>query len=261
MAYFDEAAAVVAARPEGDAVRLRLRAPAVAGAARPFQFVMARVPGEGFTLRRPLSVYDAARDELELLVRPLGEGTSSLAAAREGDRLRISGPFGRVFEPSADALYVAGGIGFAGVHYAMVAAFQAGLKPRLVYGARSSRLAYDVDALRAAGVAVTLVTDDGSSGEKGLVTDHLPPELPSAVIACGPRAMFRALRAKVGAGTTLYVLMEERMACGIGVCRACAVPVSEPAGAYRAVCVDGALFDAAALDWGRMEKEEIWASR
>jgi len=252
MTFYDEATLVIDCRPEGDAFLLTLRAERLAEAAKPFQFVMVSVPGEGFILRRPFSVFDARPGELDLLVRPVGEGTRRLCAVTESVRVVVSGPFGREFKPPDDALYVAGGVGFAGVYFAVAEAGRRGLRPRLILGGRTGANLYDTSTLATLGVDVTLVTDDGSRGLRGLVGGHLPSPLPSAVIACGPRGIYVDLVGRIEATTKLYVLMEERMACGAGVCRSCAVPVNEPPGRYAAVCEHGPLFEAAALDWERM---------
>ncbi|MEE9457252.1 MAG: dihydroorotate dehydrogenase electron transfer subunit, partial [bacterium] len=78
MTYAREIATVIANDADGDARLLRLGAPRIAAAARPFQFVLAKVPAAGFMLRRPLSIFDAGDDEIELLIRPAGEGTGKL---------------------------------------------------------------------------------------------------------------------------------------------------------------------------------------
>jgi dihydroorotate dehydrogenase electron transfer subunit len=119
-------------------------------------------------------------------------------------------------------------------------------------------------------VNAILATEDGSRGLKGLATDFIPgipsreakllskvleedlPRYGRAIIACGPRPMYGALRKVLGDDARWYALMEERMACGVGACRTCVVPVREPAGSYAAVCEEGPLVDAAAVDWDRL---------
>jgi len=253
MDYYNELAAVVAAEAEGDARWLTLRAPRVAAAVRPFQFVLVRVPGGGFTLPRPLSVTaaDAAAGELSLLVKPVGKGSAALCALAPGAEVGLVGPLGRAVAPPPDALFVAGGIGVAGVFFAVAEACRRGERPRVLFGARSASQLFAAARLEALGADVTLVTDDGSRGEAGLVSDRLP-EAPPAVVACGPRPMYRALRERLGDAVPLFVLMEEHMACGVGACRSCAAPAAGRPGFYFAICQEGPLVDAAAVDWQRM---------
>jgi dihydroorotate dehydrogenase electron transfer subunit len=273
MTQVREIATVTANDADGDASLLRLRSPRIAATARPFQFVLVKVPAAGFLLRRPLSVFDAGGDEVALLVRPAGEGTGRLRRLAPGESCDLTGPFGREFEAPEGSVFVAGGIGVAGVFFALAAAARSGSKVELVYGAQAAAELYakrQIDELK---ISATFVTEDGSSGRKGLATDFIPgipsreaklmagaleEDLPfynRAVIACGPRPMYAALRNVLGDGARWYVLMEERMACGVGACRSCVVPVREPAGSYAAVCKEGPLVDAAAVDWGRLGEE------
>jgi dihydroorotate dehydrogenase electron transfer subunit len=258
MTHLREIATVLSNDADGDARLLRLKAPAIAAAARPFQFVLVKVPGEGFLLRRPFSVFDATGDEVALLVRPVGEGTANICRLAPGETCDLTGPFGRAFDVPDNALFVAGGIGIAGVFFAIATAARSGRKAELIYGVRDATQLYVKSFIEELNVEATVVTEDGSSGRKGLATDFVPAP-PSGetgngrlVIACGPRPMYAALRRVLGAGARWYALMEERMGCGVGACRSCVVPVREPAGSYAAVCKDGPLVDAASVDWGRL---------
>ncbi len=254
MSYFHETAPVLANDADGDACLLRLRAPQIAAAVRPFQFVLAQVPGGGHLLRRPFSVFDAVGEELELLIRPVGAGTRTLAAVAAGDSIDLTGPFGRTFEPPADTLFVAGGVGIAGLFFALATAARAGVTPALVFGARAAGQLCGSSRLREVNIDITFVTEDGSRGSRGLVTEHISlAATPAALVACGPRAMYRALLGVVGEDTPVYVLMEEHMACGVAACRGCAVPAKSPPGTYICVCQDGPLLDAALIDWDRLE--------
>jgi dihydroorotate dehydrogenase electron transfer subunit len=273
MAYIREIATVLANDADGDARLLRLDAPGVAAAARPFQFVLVKIPGGGFILRRPLSVFDAREDEIALLVRPVGEGTARICCLVPGENLDLTGPFGREFDVPADALFVAGGIGVAGVFFALAETARSGRKAELFYGAKTAAQLYARSRLEELGVETTFVTEDGSSGSKGLATECLPgvpsvkeklisaaldeklPPYPKTVIACGPRPMYVVLHKILGEDARLYVLMEERMACGVGACRSCAVPAREPKGSYIAACEEGPLIDASSVDWNRLEGE------
>lgn len=255
MAYLHETATVVAVEPEGEARLVRLASPALAAAVRPFQFLLLRVPGEGFTLGRPFSAFDAREGEVEVLIRPVGEGSARLAAVVPGEALVLRGPLGQSFSPPPGARYVAGGVGAAGLFFAVAEEVRAGRRPELYFGARTPAELYGRARLEALGVEATYVTEDGSRGERGLVSAHLPAAGARPVVACGPRAMYRALERQLGGRAPLYVVMEERMACGVGACRGCAVPVREPEGGYLAVCREGPVIEASRLDWRRLAEE------
>ena len=270
MTHVREIATVIANDADYDARLLRLKAPAIAAAARPFQFVLVKVPGAGFLLRRPVSLFDAGGDEVALLVRPAGEGTARLWRLAPGESCDLTGPFGREFDAPEGSVFVAGGIGIAGVFFGLAAAARSGRKAELVYGAQAAAQLYAKRQIGELKVDATFVTEDGSSGRKGLATDFIPgipskeaklmssaleedlPPYSRTVIACGPRPMYAALRRVLGEDARWYALMEERMACGVGACRTCVVPVREPAGSYAAVCEEGPLVDAAAVDWDRL---------
>ncbi len=267
-----ETATVVANDADGDARLVRLRSPAIAAAARPFQFVLAKVPDADLILRRPLSIFDARGDEIELLVRPAGEGTARLCRLAPGEGCDLTGPFGREFKFPGDTVFVAGGIGIAGLFFAVAETAREGREVELAYGARTAAQLYATGRLAELGVEAVLVTEDGSSGRKGLVSEHVPglpsgetkllsramgedlPRYAKVVVACGPRAIYRALCKALG-DSPWYALMEERMACGLGVCRSCVVPAREPPGSYLAICEEGPLVEASAVDWNRLGEE------
>ena len=122
--------------------------------------------------------------------------------------------------------------------------------------ATATRLYGEIAAKRLAG-GVTVTTDDGSAGEQGLVTDALPEAIrrigAQVVYACGPMGMLRAVGDIAAAhGIHAQVAVEEAMACGIGVCMTCVLPVRGADGRSRFVrsCVEGPVFDAAAVRWG-----------
>lgn len=101
----------------------------------------------------------------------------------------------------------------------------------------------------------TAVTEDGSAGETGLVTEVLAAEIdrnaPDIVYACGPDGMLAAVaRICADAGVACQVSMEQWMGCGVGACLGCAIPAS--AGGYVRVCTEGPVFDATQLDWERL---------
>jgi dihydroorotate dehydrogenase electron transfer subunit len=131
----------------------------------------------------------------------------------------------------------------------------------LFYGARSARDLYYESFFERLGTRLVLTTEDGSRGEHGRVTAPLLRELgarratsPLTIYACGPTPMMRAV-ADIGAaaGCPVHVSLEPVMGCGMGGCYSCVVPVRQAGGSHFVrSCIDGPVFEAAALDWDRM---------
>ncbi|HEY8495257.1 MAG TPA: dihydroorotate dehydrogenase electron transfer subunit [Myxococcota bacterium] len=260
-------------RPEGAGAgpapgasrRLVLEVPGWPGST-PGQFAMLSPGARGAAVRfdpllpRPMAVYRATPEPggaaVEVLYKVSGRGTALLADARPGERVRIVGPLGVGFPlpaPGQRALLVGGGTGIASLHDLAAAARARG--PTVVLlGARSAGDLMGRDDLAALGVELRVATEDGSAGHRGLVTELLERALaePGAggelVYACGPTAMMRRVAAlAAAAGRRCIVSLENRMACGFGVCLGCAVP--RAGGGFALVCRDGPVLEASALDW------------
>jgi len=242
--------------------RIVLRAPALAAQARPGHFVMLRVSeNRDPLLARPFGIASvrSARD-LDLYYRVVGRGTALLTAVKKGAELAVHGPLGNGFPAPAKGempLLVAGGSGFPPL---LFFAAQHGIRARLFAGSRDKAClppAAAMQAFRAMVQAVHYATEDGSRGTCGFVTDALAaylarpaggPRRP-VIYACGPHPMLAAVSSLAAdRGVTCYVSVEERMACGLGVCMGCSVAVK--AGGYRRVCKEGPVFDAREIDWG-----------
>jgi dihydroorotate dehydrogenase electron transfer subunit len=248
-------ARVVARRePAAGVVVLEVRAPAIAAAAGPGQFVMAVPPSAGAT-SVALGVHDVAEDCLSLLFVVVGSRTRRLAALHPGETLSLFGPLGNGFDLSAganDVAIVAGGVGIASVLLAARALLCRGSRVRLFYGAATAAKLVDRERFAAAGCEVVVATDDGSEGTDGFVTDALACAAPAdLILACGPTAM---LRATAHAARTMRVpaqlCLEETFGCGVGACWGCVVPVASENGvAYARVCREGPVFLAEELRW------------
>ncbi|MCL4464615.1 MAG: dihydroorotate dehydrogenase electron transfer subunit [Chloroflexi bacterium] len=238
-------------------VLLRLRAPALARAARAGQFVHVRC-GDSHDplLRRPISLHRVGvagadrgglqPDEVALLLQVVGRGSAWLAQRRLGDELDVLGPLGRGFRPEPKAghlLLVGGGLGVAPLVMLADEAVRAGLAVTLAMGTRTAAGVFPARLLPEE-VEYAVATEDGSLGQKGLVTDLLPALLPwsDQVFACGPWPMLRALRRllQLTPAKRAQVSLEERMGCGVGVCYGCVV---ETRHGRRRVCHDGPVFN------------------
>ncbi|MBW1713431.1 MAG: dihydroorotate dehydrogenase electron transfer subunit, partial [Deltaproteobacteria bacterium] len=185
-------------RPCGpDIFRLEVKAPEAARLARPGQFVMIRVgPGPEPLLRRPFSVHDRQGDRLAFLFKVVGRGTTILAQTRPGESLEMLGPLGRPFPwLTGPALLVAGGMGLAPLLF-LARDLAAGGQIKLRLGAATRAGLVCLDQFRATGLELSLFTEDGSLGQKGLVIDGLEEELkkrPAAILACGPQGMLKTV--------------------------------------------------------------------
>ncbi|HEX4035286.1 MAG TPA: hypothetical protein VHX66_12665 [Solirubrobacteraceae bacterium] len=197
--------------------------------------------GERPFLARAVSIMRASDDGVvEFLLEDVGPGTRRLCELQQGDQLLLSGPFGNGFEqPQAGTLLVGGGIGIA----PLLGVQERWGGPALL-GFRDAHHAQGATLFGDPEVA----TDDGSQGHHGFVTDLLERELdrdPRAVYACGPPALLEAIGASARRrGIHAALALEAPMACGFGACYGCVVATAE---GFRRVCVDGPVFEAAAL--------------
>jgi dihydroorotate dehydrogenase electron transfer subunit len=197
----------------------------------------------------------AGSDELQFMLDDVGPGTERLCELQLGDELSILGPLGIGFAPARDGrapLLVGGGVGIA-----PLAIWQDALLASVAPapGAGHTTLLGFRDRSRAAGAALLrdpqVATDDGSVGQRALVTELLAAELdrdPHAVVyACGPAPMLEAARALCAErDVPAQLALESGMACGFGACHGCVVP--RRGGGYLRVCIDGPVIDAAELE-------------
>ncbi len=234
---------VAGVRHFGAFATLELIGPRVARRAAPGQFVMVTVPGGGFLLRRPISLFAVHGDRISLLIESRGGGSERLALLDVGDGVDVAGPLGSVFptEGVSNALLIGGGIGCAPLQYLADDLTAAGAQVTAGFGFRDFRSA------RAAGAfsieRLWVATEDGSVGKAGTVL-HLLAALDVApgttVYACGPTAMVAAIqRWTFAEGLRGYVSLEAHMACGTGSCHGCVVDTAR--GKLR-VCSEGPVF-------------------
>jgi dihydroorotate dehydrogenase electron transfer subunit len=250
----------------GEYVQFTVVAPGVAAGFRPGHFVAVAVGGENSSmlLRRAFALYGATPSgtyagTIQFVVAEHGPGTRWLVQRRVGESIDLVGPLGTPFPlPTgpAPAVLVGGGYGTAPLIPLADALLAAGSPVEMVLGAATaSRLFGELVAKRTIG-AVTVTTDDGSAGRKGRVTDVLPEAIErigaEVVYACGPMPMLQAVGDVARAhAIQAQVAVEEAMACGIGVCMTCVLPVVGADGRSRFIrsCVDGPVFDASRVRW------------
>jgi dihydroorotate dehydrogenase electron transfer subunit len=213
-------------------------------------------------LRRPYSIMDLTDGELTLLVKVVGPGSALLAGKGTGDCVDLIGPLGGTTFPRPEgdsAVLVAGGTGLAPMIFA--ARRWRGVELHLVYGAscRDEILSGMISG------SVTIshtATIDGSAGHHGTAVS-LCGELvgagsvPTSYLAsCGPKGMVSGLERSVGGSFERhYTSLETVMACGVGACRGCTVPVRTPEGrAFGSICSEGTVFDAGNIIWEEWEE-------
>ena len=210
-------------------------------------------------LGRPLSIGDVHGGRLHFLVRALGRATAWFRGLPLGSPMRLVGPLGRPFSPPDREVHrmVAGGIGLAPFFYLArrLRETRPDARIELLYGERGA--AAHVELAGAEGTlfdAVERFTDDGSLGARGTVVDAALERLegrPAAWYGCGPQPMLRALAGRLEeAGVTgAQFSLEERMACGFGVCQACIVPNRGGSPRYRLLCMEGPVVDPREVAW------------
>jgi dihydroorotate dehydrogenase electron transfer subunit len=238
---------------------LVLRSPRVARTVQAGQFVHLRIAaGAAFLLRRPFSVHRAADETVEILYQVLGPGTRELSGKQPGDEMDAIGPLGhgwQVPEGASHALLVAGGLGAAPLGMLAEDLAARSVAVSVAQGAPTAERLVARGLFEDVARRIEVATDDGSAGERGLVTDVsgrlLAEDRPDVVFVCGPEPMERAVAAQAAAaGVPCQVSLERLMACGIGACLSCVVTTTS--GRKRA-CVDGPVFDAEEVCWDGSE--------
>lgn len=218
------------------------------------QFVQIAIPDSKTTfLRRPISInyVDKAANEMWLLVRCAGAGTKSLAEMSVGRQLNVVYPLGKGFSRSlkeeARILLVGGGVGVAPMFYLGAELKDEGFEPHFLLGARREADLLEVDLFSQLG-RVYVSTEDGSAGEKGLITHNSAlSEKWDGIYCCGPMPMMKAIaQYAVKNNIECEVSLENRMACGIGACLCC---VEDTDKGNLCVCTEGPVFNIKQLKW------------
>jgi dihydroorotate dehydrogenase electron transfer subunit len=257
---------LTATRRVGAYHHLTFSAPAVAEIATPGQFVAIAVGGDTSAnlLRRCFSIHQvsAGHGTVDVIVAARGPGTRWLTDLRTRDEVNLIGPLGNGFplptEP-VPCVLVGGGYGSAPLFWLAAVLRGRGCHVEMVLGAASKdRLFGVVKARRTRGAieGVTITTDDGSMGVKGWVSTVLPDVIRQSrakvVYGCGPMAMLKSITDTAAAeGAVAQVAVEESMACGIGVCMTCVMPVAGNDGLTRMArtCVEGPVFRGDQIRW------------
>ena len=213
--------------------------------AQPGQFVMAWLPEVG---EKPFSI--AGLDPFSLMVVDVGPFSHALHQIKAGDRIWVKGPLGHGFSLSGDtAILVGGGYGAAPLWPLANLAQSKGMNVKVCLGARSQADLLLHEAFEKAGCEVSVATEDGTAGERCLVTEIVEKILAESggdgIYACGPTGMLSALAALAKSYDVPYQLSwEAHMRCGMGLCGSCEVAqTSDPAlPPGWLACFDGPVF-------------------
>ncbi|UJL47875.1 dihydroorotate dehydrogenase electron transfer subunit [Virgibacillus sp. NKC19-16] len=229
-----------------DTVEMVLKNNYISQTAVPGQFLHVFV--EGHTLRRPLSIADVDREKetVTILFKKTGSGTKQLATCQEGMTLDVLGPNGNGFnmdnKEGSSILLIGGGIGVPPLYYLGKTLVGQNMKVISILGFQSAESVFYVEKFQSLG-ETWMVTNDGSYGEKGFVTDVFDKiEAFDRYYSCGPIPMLQAITKKLEHKQG-YISLEERMGCGVGACLACVIPKANNRG-YKKICKDGPVFHA-----------------
>ena len=230
-----------------------IHCPELAAATKAGQFV--HIKADGYTLRRPISICEVDKENgtLRIVFEVRGSGTDKLSQLQVGEKMDMIAPLGNGFtikEIPADKTVIVAGGGIGVPPMLQTAKSFGDNRVKAVIGFRSKDRVILENDLNRIGADVSVCTDDGSYGEKCLVTFPLIEELEKGntamIYACGPTPMLKAIvnTAKVY-NVPCEVSLEQRMACGVGACVGCAVNINRGGRSFvLRVCKDGPVFKA-----------------
>ena len=224
----------------------------LAGIAHAGQFVSIKC-GDERLLRRPISICRKDNDNLAFAFEVKGEGTRWLSLRKPGESLDVLGMLGNGFTmPEGNIIVVGGGIGTPPLLFAAQSSMG---NVTAILGFRDNSKIILLNEFESLCKSVYITTDDGSSGIHGTVALPLMELLDKggyiAVLACGPRAMLKAVADICKQyNTSCQVSLEERMACGVGACVVCTcATLRDGAMSMSRICKDGPVFDADEVLW------------
>jgi len=235
-------------------------APLIAAKAKAGQFIILR--GSATGERVPVTIVDwnAQKGTITIIVQAIGKSTASFNSLNTGDKfLNVAGPLGMPIEIRnyGTVAVVGGGVGIAEVYPIAKALKEAGNKVISILGARTKDLLILEDQMKGISDQTVVATDDGSYGQKGLVTDALKNlveggEKIDAGFIIGPIPMMKfTARLMVTLGIKPFASLNPIMLDGTGMCGCCRVVVN---GETKFACVDGPMFEASNIDFDNLIK-------
>ena len=265
-------AEILSTRKLGAYTTLTLVAPEIAERAKPGQFLAIAMPaGREFILRRHFAIHQASRrggwaGTLEVVVDAAGPGTGWLANARAHELLDVIGPLGKPFaypKRLTNCLLIAEGRSVATMYFLAQELLTRHKRVDMIIGGPTLESVFKPIEAKRLSQTVSIVTGDGSLGERGTVLDALPEAVErtrtEVLYAAAPPATLRSISDLcVARRIPAQVAVEERMGCGYGLCHTCVVPVARKDGSgydHLRSCVEGPVFNPARVLWDRWLSE------
>ena len=238
--------------------KFSVKTPEIVESAKPGNFIEIRVTdGIDPFLRRPISIYNLDKENgiLEFIFQVKGKGTEILAKKEEGNDIDIIGPLGHgtfKFDKYKKIAVIGGGIGIFPLYELSKQAKQNAVKVNCYLGFRNKDFVMLEKEFEEVTDKLIITTDDGTYKNKGFAIDYLKDDMEhekyECIYACGPLPMLRVVQKyAIENNIDCQLSLEEKMACGLGVCLGCAVktaksPIDAPE--YWHVCKGGPVFNA-----------------
>jgi len=264
-------AMVVSNKRVGQYHQILLNVGQMVNGCKPGNFVAIKVGGDNsrMVLRRAFAISRVSLTgpyggSMELIVAPFGQGSKWLCSQIEGSTIDLIAPLGTAFgiptEP-VRALLVGGGYGSAPLFGLAEVLKNRGCRVDMYLGASTGAKIYaPMEGKRSVNV-LKIYTEDGSMGERGRVTEPIPALISDGLVdviySCGPMPMLRAISELVlGSDVVHQCAVEESMACGVGICMTCVLPVSDSDGnvSMKRSCIDGPVMDGSKVMWDLVGK-------
>jgi len=264
-------ATVVSNKRVGQYHQILLNVGEMVSSCKPGNFIAVKVGGDNskMILRRAFAISRVSLSgpyggSMELIVAPFGQGSKWLCSQAEGAQIDLIAPLGTAFgiptEP-VRALLVGGGYGSAPLFGLAEVLKSRGCRVDMFLGASIGAKIYaPMEGKRSVNV-LRIYTEDGSMGERGRVTEPIPgliaDGLVDVIYSCGPMPMLRAISEIVAGSDVVHqCAVEESMACGVGICMTCVLPVSDSEGniSMKRSCIDGPVMDGSRVLWDLVGK-------
>lgn len=270
-------ARILSNRKVGAYHHIALEAGEIGKVAKPGNFIAIAVGGDysSMPLHRVFAIYRAKADgvhasTIEIIVAAHGKGSEWLVKQGEGSEIRVTGPLGTSFPLPAEPVNVAivgGGYGSAPLFDLADHLKSRGCRVDAVIGAStSSKIFAPLDGKRTVN-SVTVTTEDGSAGVQGRVTDVIDELIErqkiDLIYSCGPMAMLKAVDEVAQHHQISHLIsVEEAMACGIGICMTCVLPIKDSHGVVKMTrtCIDGPVIDSERVLWSSGIPEGTWGA-
>lgn len=264
-------ATIVSNKRVGQYHQIILQVGDIVSACKPGNFIAIRVGGDNsrMILRRAFAISRTAHTAsfggtIELIVAPHGSGSKWLCMQEEGAELDVVTPLGTAFgipTQPVNALLVGGGYGSAPLFGLAEVLKARGCRVDMLLGASTGQKIYAPMEGKRAVNSLRIYTEDGSVGERGRVTDPMWAMIEDGAVdviySCGPMAMLAAISDLVKETDVVHqCAVEESMACGIGICMTCVLPVKNSDGTTSMLrsCIDGPVMDGSVVQWDLVGK-------